>query len=265
MATNSGVFEQERTVADWDDDYYHPLAIGYYDAAVVKMLELLGAKPGSEVLDAGCGPGVHSIRAAKFGCTVKAIDISETMLGEARERVEAAGVADRVSFAIEDLTALSFANESFERIFSWGVLIHVPKVELAIDELVRVLKPGGRLALYVTNKGALDHKMERVARAILRRPAKDERCPLGSGRWYEMNGHQLWVLQFDIDALTKGLTDRGLRRIHRIGGEFSELQRRTGGMPRRALLRLNNLMYRLGLGTNLSSTNLLVFEKPASG
>ena len=44
-------------------------------------LEFLGTKPGDTVLDAGCGPGVHAIRAARAGLKVKAIDISEIDAG----------------------------------------------------------------------------------------------------------------------------------------------------------------------------------------
>ena len=60
------VFEQEATVNDWDEDYYPPLAIALYDRSISWMLDAMGAKRGDLVLDGGCGPGVHSIRAA-FG------------------------------------------------------------------------------------------------------------------------------------------------------------------------------------------------------
>src|ERR1700719_3000530 len=92
------IFEQRSTLDSWDLDYYHPIAERYYDRAIRSMLGLMGAEPGARVLDAGCGPGVHSVRAARFGCRVCAIDISQTMLEEAKARVHAAGLDSVVEF-----------------------------------------------------------------------------------------------------------------------------------------------------------------------
>jgi SAM-dependent methyltransferase len=256
------VFELQQTIDAWDSDYYHPIAEWYYDRAVPRMLELLGAQPGDTVLDGGCGPGVHAIRAARAGLKVKAIDISESMLAEARRRVERAGVGDSVEFAREDLTHLSFLDGAFGHVFSWGVIIHIHDIERALDELIRVVAPGGRLALYLTNDSAWDHKLEAVARFLLRKPLKGlERLPMGQGIWYDWKGERLWVWRIDAQALTRYVEARGMKRIARIGGEFSELQQRLRGPLRRLLLHGNNLAYRLGLPPGPASTNLFVFEK----
>ncbi|MEQ9372480.1 MAG: class I SAM-dependent methyltransferase [Coleofasciculus chthonoplastes F3-SA18-01] len=68
------IFELEDTLKSWDAHYYQPLAQHYYDQAIPTMLKLMEVKPGATVLDAGCGPGVHSIRVAKEGYRVCAID-----------------------------------------------------------------------------------------------------------------------------------------------------------------------------------------------
>jgi SAM-dependent methyltransferase len=261
--SQTGVFEQSATVKLWDEDYYHPIAERYYDASIPAMLHLIGANPGSTVLDAGCGPGVHTIRAARAGCEVVAIDISQTMLDEARQRTTAAGFSGKVKFEQQDLTKLTFRDGSYKHIFSWGVIIHIKEVERALDELTRVLQQGGRLALYVTNERALDRMIERTARKLLRRPALgDQRFPLGSGRWYDMHGHKLWVWQFDINALVRAAESRGLQLVSREVGEFSEIQRYARGPIRRILLRMNNLIYRCGIGRSMAVANLLIFEKP---
>ena len=256
------VFELRHTVDAWDADYYHPIAERYYDRAVPRMLELLGAKPGDTVLDAGCGPGVHSIRSAKAGLKVKAIDISETMLAEARRRVERAGVAGSVEFAREDLTRLSFSDGEFRHVFSWGVIIHIREIERALDELVRVVAPGGRLALYLTNDSAWDHGLEDLARFLTRKPLKGlERLPMGRGIWYDWQDERLWLWRVDAEALTRYVEARGMKRIAHVGGEFTEIQRRVKGPFRRLLLHGNNLYYRLGLPPAPASANLFVFEK----
>jgi SAM-dependent methyltransferase len=260
--TKSAVFEERATVESWDRDYYHPIAERYYDQAVVTMLRLMGAEPGATVLDAGCGPGVHSIRAAAAGYRVCAIDISQVMLQEARARVTAAGLASAVEFRQEDLTRLSIPDASFRYVFSWGVIIHIHDVEKALDELARVVEPGGKLALYVTNKQAWDHKLESALRFLLRKPLRGrEHLSLGNGVWYEMHGKKLWVWLFDIDELERQFQARGMKLTHRVIGEFSEIQRRVGGPLRRLLLRLNNLFYGLKLSAVPAASNLLVFEK----
>jgi len=165
-------------------------------------------------------------------------------------------------FAREDLTRLSFPDGSFRHIFSWGVIIHIRDIESALDELVRVCAPGGRLALYVTNASAWDYKLEAVARFLLRKPLKGlERLPMGQGVWYDWQGDKLWVWRIDAQALAGYLEARGMTRIARVGGEFTELQRRMKGPLRRLALRWNNLAFRLGLPPGPASTNLHVFEK----
>jgi SAM-dependent methyltransferase len=263
--TEKAVFERRATVESWDHDYYNPIAERYYDLAISTMLRLMGIESGATVLDAGCGPGVHSVRVARAGCRVCAVDISQTMLKEAQARTAAAGLDSAVEFRHEDLTRLTFPDASFRYVFSWGVIIHIFDVEMALDELARVVEPGGKLAIYVTNSKSWDHKLESLLRFLLRKPLVGRRSVcLGNGIWYEMHGEKLWVWHFDIRELERQLEARGLHLTHRVIGEFSEFQRRVGGPLRRMLLRLNNLCYRLKVPAGLAVTNLLVFQKSAS-
>ena len=258
----SAVFERPATIESWDRDYYHPIAERYYDRAIPEMLRLMEVEPGARVLDAGCGPGVHSVRAARAGCRVCAVDISQTMLQEARARIAIAGLASAIEFRQEDLTRLSFPDRSFRYVFSWGVIIHIHDIEKALDELARIIEPGGKLALAVTNRKAWDQKIESLLRFLLRKPLVGRvRLPLGNGNWYEMHGEKIWVWQFDMRELQRQLEVRGFRLTHRVIGEFSEIQRRVEGPLRRMLLRLNNLCYRLKLPPGPAASNLLVFQK----
>lgn len=245
----------------WDADYYHPISLWLYDRAISDMLQLMDVDSGATVLDAGCGPGVHSIRAAKAGLRVIAIDISETMLTNARQRVEAAGFLGSVEFHQMDLTQLDYADASFTYVFSWGVVIHIPEAERALDELARITKPGGRLALYLTNRTALDNKMKSFARFVLKKPyAGQQNLPLGVRTWYEKDGGKLCVWQFDVNAIANYLRRKGFRLLKRRTVEFSEIQRHLGGFPRRWLLRINNVAYKLNLPPRFATGNLFVFE-----
>ena len=256
------VFEKVKTIEKWDDDYYHPISLWLYDRAISDMLRFMEIASGEAILDAGCGPGVHSIRVAKAGIRVCAIDISEAMLQQAQLRAKNAGVSDRIEFQQKDLTELDFPNAYFNYVFSWGVVIHIPEAERAFDELSRIIKPGGKLALYLTNKTALDHKIESFVRFIMREPSKEmKKLPLGNGIWYEKDDNKLWVWRFDANAVTEYLSRNNFRLIKRHIGELSQLQVRFKGLPRRVLLRINNLAYRMSLPSQIASGILLVFEK----
>ena len=258
----TNVFEAKSTVEQWDDDYYHPIALKLYDWSILDMLRMMEVETGATVLDAGCGPGVHSIRVAKAGHNVCAIDISNTMLNQARQRAGAENITDKIEFYQKDLTKLDFPDNSFRYVFSWGVIIHIPEASKALDELARIVKSGGKLALYITNKTALDHKIESVMRFMARKPLKGlQHLPLGDGLWYDMNDEKLWVWRFETKAIVDYLDAKGFNLKHRRIGALSEIQRRLTGMPRRLLLRLNNLAYRWNWPAGIATTQLLVFEK----
>lgn len=80
---------------------------------------------GLTICDAGCGVGSLSIPLAEAGAIVYASDISEKMVGEAKERAEAAGISsDRLTFAVQDLEALS---GQYHTVVCLDVLIHYPQ------------------------------------------------------------------------------------------------------------------------------------------
>jgi SAM-dependent methyltransferase len=102
------------------------------------------------LLEVGCGPGELSARVQEeLGAEVVAVDISERMVELARGR----GVDARLG----DVQELPFADGEFDCAVAAWMLYHVPDVARALDELARVLRPGGRLVA-VTNR--LDHLKE---------------------------------------------------------------------------------------------------------
>jgi SAM-dependent methyltransferase len=132
-------------------------AAGRYENAVLPMVDLLSAGE-NVVLDAGCGSGRTTIalgRALKHGRIV-ALDRfdSDYIEGGGRQLLERnlnrAGLADRVQIERGDLTALPFPDRSFDAAVSAHAVDHLgPLKEQGLREILRVLRPGGRLLLVV--------------------------------------------------------------------------------------------------------------------
>jgi 2-polyprenyl-3-methyl-5-hydroxy-6-metoxy-1,4-benzoquinol methylase len=100
---------------------------------------------GKKVLDAGCGNGRFAYYAAEYGAEVWAIDLGPAV-EVAQRNTEQAGVAQVVQ---ADLHRPPFALESFDFIYSIGVLHHLPDPEAAFQNLLRYLKPGGEIQIYL--------------------------------------------------------------------------------------------------------------------
>jgi SAM-dependent methyltransferase len=99
---------------------------------------------GKLVLDVGCGMGRFADVATRWGAKVVGIDLSAA--AEAAQR----NLADREFAAFQaDVFALPFATESFDCIYSIGVLHHTPNCEHAVKALPQFLKPGGTLAVWL--------------------------------------------------------------------------------------------------------------------
>jgi len=106
-------------------------------------------REGEAVLDIGCGAGVDSIIAGKLtgpSGPVTGIDLVPEMLARARENARLAGV-DQVTFQESSAEQLPFPDKSFEVVISNGVLNLVVDKVKALEEVYRVLKPGGRFML----------------------------------------------------------------------------------------------------------------------
>jgi cyclopropane-fatty-acyl-phospholipid synthase len=113
-------------------------------------LELIAAKldlqPGMRVLDVGCGWGSFAIHAAReHGATVTGITLSEAQAALARERVQQAGVGERVDIRVTDYRQL--AHSSFDAIASIGMSEHVGdnRIDVYARTLFALLRPGGVL------------------------------------------------------------------------------------------------------------------------
>lgn len=150
------------------EDEYKQFVTSHYDGVAGALTRVTGILTGHEalagrvirpsafdvrgcrrILDAACGNGRYSIQLLKYAdpdATLTAFDLSQKMLSRARRRLR----SDRVTFAAADLTRLPYPNNYFDAVVCGWVLEHLPDPRPGLRELSRVMMPGGRLLLMVT-------------------------------------------------------------------------------------------------------------------
>jgi SAM-dependent methyltransferase len=112
-----------------------------------------GRCAGRRVLEIGVGMGADYLEWLKAGARVTGVDLSSISLERARRRCEEAGFTPDLHVA--DAEALPFADNSFDVVYSYGVLHHSPGTSQCISEVFRVLKPGGALRIMIYHHASL--------------------------------------------------------------------------------------------------------------
>jgi ubiquinone/menaquinone biosynthesis C-methylase UbiE len=108
---------------------------------------------GVKLLEVGVGAGTDHLQFARAGAVCTGVDLSATSLETARERLSAEGLTSHLQVA--DAEALPFPADTFELVYSWGVIHHTPDTRAAAREILRVLRPGGRFCVMVYNRHSL--------------------------------------------------------------------------------------------------------------
>ena len=134
-----------------DGHGYHALV----DDLEVELCERYGT--GRDILECGCGTGLILERLAEFGRRAAGVDLSPGMLELARSR----GLEVKEA----SVTALPFDDATFDVTCSFKVLAHVPEIELALKEMVRVTRPGGIVLAEFYNPYSLRAVLKRVGPA----------------------------------------------------------------------------------------------------
>lgn len=140
--------EAHRYTKEW----HIPIAADFASASGLKVLEI------------GCGLGTDGAQFAEAGADYTGVDLTEAAVELARKRFELFDLPGR--FQTADAENLDFADESFDLVYSHGVLHHTPETEKAIKEIHRVLRPGGRAMVMLYHRGSYNY---RVNISVLRR------------------------------------------------------------------------------------------------
>lgn len=141
---------------------------------------------GRDVLDVACGEGYGSALMARSAAYVTGADISPTAIEHARAQY--AGHAN-LEFREADCAALPFADASFDVVVSFETLEHIEAQEAFLDEIRRVLRPGGVVAISCPNKAEYSDKRDHINEFHVRELYRDELAALIRARfphaaWY---------------------------------------------------------------------------------
>ena len=122
---------------------------------------------GMKVLEVGVGAGTDFLQWVRAGAQAYGIDLTEEAVEHTGRRLQVYGLAAR-DVRVADAESLPYENESFDLVYSWGVIHHTPDTQRALAEIVRVCRPGGRLKIMIYNRHSLLAYRTWVRFALLR-------------------------------------------------------------------------------------------------
>jgi len=129
-------------------------------AATLAFIDKLAMEDNSEILDVGCGAGLASVALADRGHFVEALDIAPAMLQSTREHALQAGVAHRVKARLGDVHQLAFPNDTFNVVIAIGLTAWLDSLQGPLQEIARVLQPGGYLIISAANRWSLHRLLD---------------------------------------------------------------------------------------------------------
>ncbi len=130
--------------------------------------------PGKTILEVGCGIGLDSALIARRGLDLCALDLTFVGTDTVKKRFSKENLLGR--FLVGDGCCLPFSESAFHYVYSFGVLHHAADTERSVDEIYRVLQPGGQARIMLYNRHSLNELIHRIVRVPFEE--KDKLCPV---------------------------------------------------------------------------------------
>ena len=121
---------------------------------------------GKKVLEIGVGLGADHQRFAECGASLYGIDLTERAVKFTKDRLGLFGLNSTIE--VGDAEALRFSDSTFDLVYSWGVIHHSPNTKQAADEILRVLRPGGKFKVMIYHKFSFVGYMLWIRYALLK-------------------------------------------------------------------------------------------------
>jgi len=157
-----------RVRATWTSGDFGRIARGY-ELGSAEFITRLGLAPGERVLDVATGTGNLAIPAARTGARVTGVDVAPNLVTQAKTRAAAEGLFIR--FDVGDAEALSYADGEFDTAVSMFGAMFAARPERAASELLRVVRPGGRIAMANWTPGSFIGEMFKITAGYAPPPA----------------------------------------------------------------------------------------------
>jgi ubiquinone/menaquinone biosynthesis C-methylase UbiE len=160
----------------WEEIYY---GTGIFELIhqrrlriILDFIDKFAQPPHARALDVGCGAGPATVALARRDYHAYAVDAVLEMVDATRRAVARQGLQSKVTCVRGDINHLPFPNQFFSLVIAVGVLPWLPSTEAAVDEMCRVLEPGGRMILTIDNRWGLCWFVDPLTNPLLR-PAKE--------------------------------------------------------------------------------------------
>lgn len=198
------------------------LTLGRLDAVYDRLADRIEA--GWRVLDLGCGTGALTLRAARRGARVKAIDVSPAMLAIAAVRAREAGVAERIELVEMGVAELDAEEEGSAEAATAGLALSELSADeraFALKQAARILRPGG--LLLVVDEVRPKRPEQRLLHGLVR-------APLAALTWVLTQQTSRAVGELREEIAAAGLEVESYR-THALGSLAEVVARRPGGAP----------------------------------
>jgi ubiquinone/menaquinone biosynthesis C-methylase UbiE len=231
----------DRAPQTWYSEH-QPLTIQWFNELEYKRYHLyypylpavmeFDAHAGERVLEIGVGVGTDLVSYARHGAIVSGIDLTANAVATTRAHLRCRGLAYE-TLQVADAETLPFASESFDLVYSFGVLHHTPHTDLALREVHRVLKPHGKAIVMLYARGWKHYVKRVLIHGVIRRQLLVKSYQRLVNEQTEVHGHSPLTYVYtrrEVEALFAPFGSVEIRR-HRMGEFFDYAPYGTYRLP----------------------------------